>query len=396
LADGYWPIPALCVVVAAGLSIGLLQVDESLQRGGTRFAFTGGPESARSLLSTIATSTLSLTALVFSITILVLQLASSQFSPRALRSFLRDRESQLTLGVFLATFVFSLIALRAVRGREGLVDRFVPGVTISVAFLLVVLSVGFFVRYIHHIAQSIRVTTLIERIGEETRQTIARLHRPDADAGQRLPELDDRGRVVAAEVHGSVVHVDVERLVAMARALNGVIAVVPRVGGFVAAGQPVLRVVTATAIENGVRDEDLRVAVRLEPERSAEQDVGFGLRQLVDIAERALSPGTNDPSTAVQCLDQLHDLLRHLGTSAYPSAVRCDDDGEVRVIVHFGTWEEHVALALDELRLWGRSSLQVRRRMEALVVDLLGVVEGARRQPLIERVPLWIHPLEPA
>lgn len=387
LDEAYWPIPAGCVVVAGLLAFGLIQLDESLQRGGVEFAFTGGPDSARSLLSTMAASMLTLTALVFSITIVALQLASSQFSPRALRTFLRDRQSQFALGVFLATFVFALVTLREVRGQDGLAERFVPGVTISVAFLLVVVCVALFVNYIHHIAQSVRIVTIVERVADETRRAIERVH-PDEPDSSEVVVLGNAARVVEADRHGSVVEVNADRLVDLAVKADAMVTVLPRVGDFVPEGTPLLRV------SGGSPDEDdLRAAIGLARERNGHRDVGFGLRQLVDIAERALSPGMNDPSTAVQCLDQLHDLLRRLVNRPYPSGVHRDESGAVRVVAAVPQWEDHVGLALDEIRLWGRQSLQIRRRMQALVDDLLAVAEGERRQPLLKRLPLWTEAL---
>ncbi len=175
LTAPYWVIPAVCVVGAGGLAALLIEVDKRLERERLTVAFTGGPESARSLLGAIAAPMLTLTALVFSITVVVLQLASTQFSPRVLRTFLQDRQNQLSLGVFAATFVYALVALRAVRGQDGLVDRFVPGITIAVAFGLVLVSVALFIAYIHRITQSIRVSNIIDRISTETQSAIDRV-----------------------------------------------------------------------------------------------------------------------------------------------------------------------------------------------------------------------------
>jgi uncharacterized membrane protein len=152
---------------------------------------------------------------------------------------------------------------------------------------------------------------------------------------------------------------------------------------------PLLRVRFCENADADVSDDALRRHVRLLPERTSTQDVGFGFRQLVDIAERALSPAVNDPTTAVLCIDQLHDLLRRLVDRPAPSGLHEDLAGVVRVIVPQRDWADHVALALDELRLWGRDSLQVRRRLSAMVDDLLDAAPAGRRQPLLERVPLW-------
>lgn len=387
LADAFWLIPTVCLLVAAGLALGLVQVDEALERSASGFAFTGGPNSAREVLSTIASSMLTLTGLVFSITIVVLQLTSSQFSPRVLRTFVRDRFIQLSLGIFLATFLFALLALREVRGEDGVGDSFVPGVTISVGFVLVLVSVGTFVRYVSHIAQSIRVVNIIERITVDTEGAIADNHPVDGEPSpapvtSRSPL--PTGRMVASSGRGVVVSVDVDALVGLAASADGTIRVLPGVGDFVARGAPLCEVAGSVALD----DDHLRRAVALGPERNVRYDVGFGFRQLVDVAEKALSPGVNDPTTATQCLNQIHSLLRELATRPFPSGVHLDDHGAVRLIVPTATWEDHVHTALDEIRHWGSASLQVHARLRTLLEDLLTVVPDERRAPLTDQLRL--------
>jgi len=382
--SAFWFVPATCVVAAAGLALALVQLDENLKRDGGGVAFAGGPESARSLLSAIASSMLTLTALVFSITVVVLQLTSSQFSPRVLRTFLRDRQNQLTLGVLTATFVYALIALREVRGQDGLVDLFVPGITISVAFGLVLVSVALFVAYIHHIVNSIRVVTIIDRIRIETESTIDRLAERDAAAAPLPPAPDGPLRDIAAARSGAVVAVDVDRLVRLAAEAHIVLRVVPQIGEFVPEGSPLLQ----APVGANVDDAALGRAVQLDIERDTSQDIAFGLRQLVDIAERALSPGINDPTTAVQCLDQLHALLRRLGTRPLPTGAHTDRGGAVRLVVPTMGWDDYVALAFDEIRHSGSESLQVHRRLRGLLGDLLAVVEHERRPPLRRQLAL--------
>ena len=384
LDDAFWAVPAACVVGSVALALGLIQLDESLQRRGDGIFFAGGPSSARSLLGAISSSMLTLTALVFSVTLVVLQLASSQFSPRVLRTFLHDRRIQLTLGVFTATFVYALVVLREVRGDEGLLGSFVPGVAISVAFGLTVVSVAVLVAYIHHITQSIRVVNIIAKIAGETSETIEREHDADIEwspaPGEHLPPF----RVVPAQRAGVVVVVQEDQLVELARRAGARLRLVPRVGEFVPRGAPLLEVRGG----DGLDDEALRKAVLLDHERTLRQDVAFGFRQLVDIAEKALSPGINDPTTAVQCLDQIHDLLRQLSGRPYPTGAHLDEDGQLRLYVPSACWDDHVALALDEVRHWGAGSLQIQRRIRSLLVDLLEVAPPARRGPLQRQLEL--------
>ncbi len=383
VVDAFWLLPALCVGAAIVLALGLVRLDEGLQRDGGGIAFTGGPSSARDLLSAIASSTLTLTGLVFSVTLVVLQLTSSQFSPRVLRGFLHDRRNQLTLGVFTATFVYALVVLRAVRGEEGLTGRFVPGIAVSVAFALALLSVAVLVAHIHHITQSIRVVDIIGRITEETEAAIQREYPHDLEPLPLPAEPAGVHRMLPASAVGVVTVVERDRLVRLAERSGTQLRLVPRVGDFVPRGAPLL-----AAWGGELDDDEARRAVLLERERSVRQDVAFGFRQLVDIAERALSPGVNDPTTAVQCLDQAHHLLRQLAGRPYPSGVHVDGRGEVRLIIPSPTWADHVALALDEVRHWGAASLQVHRRIRALVLDLFEVVAAERRPPLERQLAL--------
>ena len=381
LREAYWLVPAALTGGALLLSVGLVEVDGRLQREGLALAFTGGPDSARSILSAIASSMLTLTALVFSITVIVLQLASSQFSPRVLRTFLSDRQNQVTLGVFTGTFVYALAALRSVRGQDGVVDRFVPGLTITAAFVLVLVSVGLFVAYIQHITQSIRVATIIDRIAADADREISRIASADSEDAAARPPPQEVPAVLRAPRRGVVLSVDHRKLARRARQDGNWIEVAVRVGDFVPEGAP-LAVVHGTADDS----EDLVEAFVFGVERTIAGDLTFGFRQLVDIASRALSPGINDPTTAVQCLDQIHHLLRRLVLQPTPGGQVFDDAGVVRVTHPVFSWEEVVALGLDEIRNVGSTSLQIQSRVEALLRDLIGIAPADRLAPLEQQL----------
>ena len=381
LREAYWLVPAALTGGALLLSVAMVEVDGHLQREGLALAFTGGPDSARSILSAIASSMLTLTALVFSITVIVLQLASTQFSPRVLRTFLGDRQNQITLGVFTGTFVYALAALRSVRGEDGVVDRFVPGLTITAAFVLVLVSVALFVAYIQHITQSIRVSTIIDHIAAETDREISRTDAAGADVASTRPPPHAAPTVLRAPRRGVVLSVDHDALVRRAGRDGGWIEVAVRVGDFVPEDAPL-----AVVHGPGADLEELAEAFVFGIERTIDGDVTFGFRQLVDIAARALSPGINDPTTATQCLDQLHHLLRRLVVQPTPVGQRRDGDGVLRVTHPVVSWEEFVALALDEIRNVGAGSLQIQSRVEALLRDLIEIAPDHRRPPLEEQL----------
>ena len=366
LAQRFWAIPLLFAVAATVLALGLTAVDESLDTSlHLPFLFGGGPESARALLAAIITSMISFTGLVFSITIVVLQLTSSQFSPRVLRSFLGDRFNQVALGVFVATFVYGLVVLREVRGTAQ-VDPFVPQISVTVAFALVLTSVLVFLAYIHHIAQSIRAATILSSIADDTRALLDERFPADAEPELALSVPDGPVRTLTAHHPGVVQWLDDAALSDAADSHGGSIHLLRAVGEFVATGAPLMEL----RGESTLQDDFWHAAVHLGRERSMDQDVGFGLRQLVDIAERALSPGTNDPTTAVQALDHIHDITRRLATRVLPPRQRRADDGRLLLTVPQPRFDDYLALAFDEIVHWGRDSPRIQRRVEVALRDL--------------------------
>jgi uncharacterized membrane protein len=384
-----WLAPTIAAVLAFAAVQLLALIDRRvIGEADAWFLFGKAPEGARELLSTIATAMMTFTGLVFTITILVLQLASNQFSPRVMRTFLEDRQTHVAMGTFVGTLVFALAAMPAVRQEEGYADQFVPALTLFVAFLLVLASVAVFVRYIDHMAHSVRAITIIKHVATEAQRTIED-HYP-----QQPFDAAERGAgpmpVHEPEIHrhtgspGVLAMVDEAELMKVARRGNGVIEVVPIMGDFVPCGAPLLR----TWDLDGAHVKRARKAVALEEERTPHQDPAFGFRQLVDMGERALSPSTNDPSTAVQVVDELHELLRRLATRQFPSPVRVDDEGAVRLILSRPDWESYVRLALDEIRQYGARSIQIRRRLRAVLEDLLALAPPVRRPILHEQLVL--------
>ncbi len=389
--SNYWLVPALCVAAAVGLSEASESLDARLPHDEpTWYLFPGGPEGARSVFSAVASSTLTLAGLVFSVTILVLQLASSQFSPRALRTFLKDRPSQLTLGILVGTFVYSLLGLRSVWGSSDGIERHVPSLSVWLAVMLALLSVGAFIYYIHHVSQSIRAVVILSRIGEETRGTLERMYpegigEDTAESRAVRPEGLPSLLVPNAGGSGVLISVDEERLLRCARQARVTLALVPMMGDFVPHGGLLFEV---WGDASRLEVEELLKALTLGPERTLEQDTAFGLRQLVDIAERALSPGINDPTTAVQAIDQLHDLLRRMVRQRFPAMGREDDDGTLRLICPRPDWSSYVRLAVDEVRRFGQGSIQVARRLRFMLEDLLRVAPEFRRAELERQLSL--------
>lgn len=385
LRSSLWFIPALFALGAMVLAVVLIAVDRLLESDGSSpLRFGGTADGARSILSTIAQSMLSFTGLVFTVTMLVLQLASSQLSPRVMRTFLRDRGNQVVLGLFVATFLYTLMVLREVRTTVDDDPGFVPGLAIWAGFLLLLASVAAFVWYINHMAHAIRAPTVMDSIAAETRAAIDRLF-PDP-VGEDAPEDVDRTyarlgpptEVLGAPRDGALVAVDESTLQELAVG-DRRLELVPVVGSFVAEGAPLLRLW-------GTWDDDdrerLRGAMALGPERTMQQDPAFGFRQLVDIALRALSPGINDPTTASQSLDRIHGLLRRLVTRGFPSPARVDEEGVVRLVLRRPDWDAYTRLSTEEIRLAGADQIAVLRRLIEMLDDVAEVARGDRLGPL--------------
>lgn len=384
----FWAIPVACT--AAAVLVGGLfpMLDEWL---GTTlpYFFQGGPDGARGLLGTIATGMITMTSLVFSITMVILQLASSQFTPRVLGGFLDSRITQVTLGVFTASFVYALTVTRYVRGEDGERSAFVPQISVTVSFVLVLASVGCFLAFIHHITASIQVSKVISRIGDQTLKLADKMYPNSAldgrvETGPTWSPAPETPRVAFAteKRHGRITYVDYDALVAFASKHDYVITIDRPVGYFLTEGQELLRIWGTEEVDDTSRDK-LYSYIGLGAEREMWQDVAFGIRQLVDIAERALSSGVNDPTTAVQCIDELHRILHRLVQRDSPSPYIADDDGHVRVLHHPQSIDDHVRLATEEITFYSTDTLQVPHRLRAMLDDL-AAVSSRRYMPAIE------------
>ncbi|HET6663930.1 MAG TPA: DUF2254 domain-containing protein [Acidimicrobiales bacterium] len=367
LSTGLWFLPMVWAFGAMVVALILVEIDQAT--GGDEpgwLVFGRGVDSARQVLGVIAGSTIAFTGTVFSITIVALQLASTQFSPRVLRTFLRDRASQHCFGIFVATALYSLMVLREVGSPE--ID--VPGLALTGAFAAVVASIFAFVFLVHHVANSIRAVSIMEAVAAETRASIREnfpLEEEDHFAGHPRPEGPPTQVLLLERGPGDLLGVDEDDLVAVAVRHDCVLELLATVGDYLPSNIPVV------AVHGGdgtVTAAEVLRHVGIGPERTMYQDTAFGFRQLVDIAEKALSPAINDPTTAVQCIDRLHDLLRRLAVRPMPTGLWGDAQGELRLVVPRPTWDDYVHLAFDEIRHFGIASLQIPRRLRAALVDL--------------------------
>ncbi len=372
LKSSLWFVPVLCVLAGAALSFGTIALDRYFGYEALPTRLVGGPDAAAYILSTVAASMVSLTALVLTITMVVVQLAMGQFSPRIVQRILRDKPSQLAIGLFVATFVHAILALREVTiNGDGTGN--VPGIAVVTAFVLVLLSIAVLVVYVHHIGQALRVSALIELVGDETRTLLDKRY---PDKGQALDHQQDSLPVVSARESGVVTGIGYEQLVEEGRRADCRLELVPALGEFVPAGGPLFRVHGESTAVDGDR---LHEALILSLEPTLDEDVAYGVRLLVDIAERSLADSPfQDPTTAVQAIDRLHDILRQLARRPFPDGRHLDEAGQVRLTMRTMSWEAYVHLAFDEIRLAGAGSPQVTRRLKAALTDLRSIAPPER------------------
>ncbi|WP_422735762.1 DUF2254 domain-containing protein [Micromonospora sp. WMMD729] len=368
--SGFWLVPAAfalgAVLLALGLSVAELRL--GLPTGGFLPSSVAG---ARSLLSSIITAMISFTALVFSITVVAVQLASSQYSPRVLRTFLQDRITQAALGTFLATALFAMVVLAAL--PAGAATR-LPELSLAVAMALVLASSGLFVYYLHHVTTVMRVSHIIAAVGAQCRRVIEEQY-PVGPSAAPVTALTPPVQVINAVRPGAVEHVDLGRLAALARDHDCALSVLPAPGDFVVAGQPLVTVhpLPGGPLPTTVADARACVAVSLGVERTLGQDVEFGFRQLTDIAERALSPGINDTTTAVRSVQEMHDLLRRLAGRPAHRLLVDDPDSTPRVRARSQTFDGFLAVAVDDVRRSGHEQPRIDRLLEHVLADLRSV-----------------------
>jgi uncharacterized membrane protein len=366
-----WLVPVLCVLAGAALSFATIAFDRWRDYEAVPQHLVGGPAAATAILSTVAASMVSLTALVLTVTMVVVQLAMGQFSPRIVQRVLRDKPSQLAIGLFVATFVHAILALREVTDNGDGTGN-VPGVAVITAFVLVLASIAVLVVYVHHIGQALRVSALIELVGKRTRRLLDREY-PEPAAP--LGPADDSALVPGAR-SGVVTAIGHEVLVAAAREADCVLELLPALGEFVPAGAPLFRV---HGDPGRIDADELQRALVFDLEPTLDHDVAYGFRLLVDIAERSLADSPlQDPTTAVQSIDRLHDLLRRLVGRPFPSGEHRDEEGVVRLRVPVPEWEDYVDLAFHEIRLAAAGSPPVTRRLELALRDLRAVAPPER------------------
>ena len=350
------------------------------------FLSRSDPQVAQVILAGIAGSIMTVVSIVFAILLMTLTLASMQFSPRIIVSFARDRVTQWTLGIFLGTFLYCMAALPS---AHSLPEPFSPVLTVTVAILLAIACVGLLLFFIHHISEAISVNHIVARIAMETESVI-----DDVMPLPRLPgkpdspeyvDLSTWNTPILSTVSGYIRFLDTERLLGLAAAYHVRVQSVRRVGQFVPAGTPLLMVHKAERLDEE-KIGQLRGAFDFGPSRTLQQDIEFGILQIVDIALKAISPAVNDPTTAISGVDQLSRLVIRFASRQLPDEFLYDVKGVARVHIRWIDMERLLDSAFEQIRMYSKSDVAVSMRLLRAFADISASTRDlALKAALLER-----------
>jgi uncharacterized membrane protein len=366
LNSSYWFLPGSMVVLSGILAFASLWIDRHWTAPkSSDWIYTGGAAGARALLSTVAGSVITVAGVVFSITIATLTQASSQFGPRLLRNFMRDVGNQFVLGTFVATFFYCLLVLRAVRGMDD--APFVPNLSITIAVVMAAGSLAVLIYFIDHICHSLQGPQVVAAVGIELVRAVSRpfpsgvgkTFENGSEIGTDLDGSDsEKGCNVAATDNGYLQAMDEDGLLEIAKCNDWVIRLACRPGDYIMKGSSLLRVESAGECGEAMQCSMVNMFF-LGRQRTAEQDMEYSIRQLVEIGVRALSPGINDPFTAMNCVDWLGTAIAEVARHGLPSARRYDDEGRLRVVAKVSTFSGLVDAAFNQIRQFGADSVAV-------------------------------------
>jgi uncharacterized membrane protein len=386
LRFSFWLLPAVWMLAGA-LALPVVRWLD-LETGWRLFNYS--EDGARQILSGLSSSMLTFMVFAVSALLLALQLASSALSPRIIASVFASRAPQNAIGVFVFAYVFALGA--AARVESG----HVPQLMVAVAILSNLLAIIAFFWFVYRIGAGLRPVAILRRLSNAGRQVFDEVYPYRWSTGPRGAPAAPAGTSLLIEytgASGTFLAFGTAELVRTAQRADCVIELVPQVGDFVANGDALFHVYPAGA---DVDPAALTQMVAFGAERTLEQDPAFAFRIMVDIAARALSPAVNDPTTAVLAIDQLHRDLLYLGRRELSSGSATDESGKVRLVYPTPRWEDFVALATNEMRLFGANSIQVARRLHAMLEHLAGALPEPRRPPLREELSMLLRAVERA
>lgn len=364
------------LVSAIGLGFVSLAIDRELNEISwqTGWLYLGGADGARALLSTLAGATLTLAGVVFSMNLVALTMASQQLGPRLLHNFVRDIGSQFTLGTFTAIFSFCIIVLREVQGEDGLVDRFIPHLSVSLAGVMALGGLVTLIYFVHHVAIQIQAPVVVANVGLELEATIRSEFKHKLDPEQERtnyatlleersqPDFQKDTAIIEAPESGYIQAVDFERLVLLATRYDMVLRLLLRPGHFAIEGVGLLQAFPAEALTDKL-EKELKECIVIGRRRDATQDIEFAVNELCEVAVRAMSPGINDPFTCISCIDWLSAAIEELFQRDCPREHFCDDEDRLRLIWHPPTHEGVMDSAFNQIRQFGYASPAVMTRL---------------------------------
>ncbi len=376
--NSLWILPTLSIVTALLSVVALARIETAM---GVRTSLS--PDTARTILNTIAASTFTLLVLVSSAMLLAVQLSSAQLSPRIISMIYRMPHGKLAFTAFVFTFTFAVSTLAHI-------EQTVPAVTSYIAAYLFLVNVALFVFFVDMLGKTLRPSSALRKVGLAGREVIRSVYPSLRAERANLPEpfKVPRGftpRIVENAADGALLAVHIDGLIKKATKTNCVIELAPQVGDFIAGGDPLFRIFGEAA---DLTDHDLRSSVAIGHERTLDQDPMFAFRIIVDIASKALSPAINDPTTAVLAIDQIHHLLRDIGKRYLAEGHEHDSEGQLRLIYRTPEWEDFVQLGTTEIRQYGRDSIQVQRRLRAMLEDLIETLPTHRHGILQKELAL--------
>jgi uncharacterized membrane protein len=397
LEGAYWFLPGTILVAAIALTFLTLELDRHVRYdllSTIPWIYLGGPEGARTVLSTIAGSTITVTGVIFSTVIVALSIASSQFGPRLLSNFMRDNSNQAVLGLFLGTFSYCLLILRTVRS-VSVTNTFIPYISVTFGILLALASMVGFLFFVHHVSVSINADYLVDLVGHDLERSVDRSY-PDHPAGQDHPQTASRlpadfdqtaGRMPATAI-GYLQAVNIPSLLQLAHQHDVLLKLPYRPGQFVQR-EETLFLYTPLDRLNPDDYDDFRSQVVVGPERVGAQDVEAAINQLVEVAVRSLSPAINDPFTVMSCVDRLGASLSILAGRPMPSAYWYDNQGTLRLVADRLTFTRLLEIAFNQIREFGRHDTAVTIRiLEALALIAAHVQHSSDREAVRQQAEM--------
>ncbi|TWU30488.1 DUF2254 domain-containing protein [Bythopirellula polymerisocia] len=400
LRSSFWFMPSMIVVASIALAAVLIEADSAVSNQWLAQwprLFGAGAEGARGMMSTIAGSMMTVVGVTFSMVLMVLAMASSQYTSRILRNFIRSRVTQVVLGIFAGIFTYCLIVLRTIRsGDEG---TFVPNLAVSFGFVLALGGVGALIFFIHHIASSIQASSIIALVAEETISAVDRLFPVNLgqvvgnedDEQSARPPSDWKWQPVKASESGYIQSVDNDELVHLARDRNTIVWMDNGIGDFVVENTTLASLALEVPPDQATID-DLQATFNISRHRTVDQDAAFGIRQIVDIALKALSPSVNDTTTAIMCVDYLTVILARLTQRQIPSSHRYDE-GQLRVIAKGPTFESLLAESFDQIRSNANGNVAIMSRMLGALQTLTRLTASPSRRSMLGEQVQWIAEL---